>query len=254
MHGFLLAIQFFTILPIRKELPMGRNQVTMMFASLPVIGICLGMMTGIVYTVSTKGFTFSPLFTAILLVLTGLILTGGLHLDGWADTADAFFSYQAVDKRQTILEDPRLGAFGAMALIVLLLLKIGVVYESLLRDVPVLLLLLFIPSITRASFTMLFVVTPAAKETGIGAFFKARVNERLLIGLASGWMIVLLVIGGLQTGHLMAMLVLFLVLLLSIVLVRSWAVKQFGGMSGDLSGTYIEGMEVVIWLLLLGLL
>ena len=71
--------------------------------------------------------------TAVFIVLTGIVLTGGLHLDGWADTGDAFFSYRDREKRLEILEDPRLGAFGTMALVFLIVVKIALFNELLSR-------------------------------------------------------------------------------------------------------------------------
>lgn len=254
MNGLLLAFQFFTVIPVKKELPMGRKQITTMFASLPIIGLFIGAVMAAVYYVSETTMGFSPLFTAIVIVLTGLIMTGGLHIDGWADTADAFFSYQGIDKRHEILEDPRLGAFGTIALIGLLLFKVGLIYESIVQGLPVLLLVLFVPFITRASFNIVFTRTPSSKETGLGAFFKARLDEGLIVIYSSILLIMIACIGGILLGKYIAMAVLVLLLFASIIGFRTWTLKHFDGMSGDVSGAYIEGMEVLVWLVLLCLL
>jgi len=254
MHGLLLAFQFFTVVPIRKELPMGKKQITMMFGSLPLIGLFIGAIMSITYFISTSVLAFSPLLTAIFLVLTGLIMTGGLHIDGWADTADAFFSYQSIEKRHEILEDPRLGAFGTMALIVIIITKIGLIYESILQGLPIIPLVLLIPFLTRIGFNIVFAITPPAKETGLGAFFKARLHARHLVILSGCWLAVLAVMGIMFTGQTIVILALIVIMLLSVFCFRSWTCTHFGGMSGDVSGAYIEGMEVVLWLTLLCLL
>lgn len=254
MKGLLLAFQFFTVIPVKKELPMGRPQITLMFASLPFIGLFIGATMTAVYYVSETTMGFSPLFSAIVLVLTGLVMTGGLHIDGWADTADAFFSYQAIDKRHEILADPRLGAFGTIALIGLLLFKVVLIYESMIQGLPVILLLLFVPFITRASFNIVFTCTSSSKETGLGAFFKARLDEAFLVTYSSVLLLIIASLGGILLGKYVVMAVLLVLLFSSIAIFRAWTLKHFAGMSGDLSGAYIEGMEVVVWLVLLCLL
>jgi adenosylcobinamide-GDP ribazoletransferase len=94
MTGLLLALQFFTAIPIRKELPLGRREVTAMYVALPFVGGAIGLA---MYGVSELLLTYlhvGTLLTSVLIVLTAIILTGGLHLDGWADTGYAFFSYK----------------------------------------------------------------------------------------------------------------------------------------------------------------
>lgn len=91
MNGLLLALQFFTSIPIKKELPLERKDVTAMYVALPVVGAAIGL---VMYTVSFVLFQelhMGTLLTAVLILLAGIVLTGGLHLDGWADTGDAFF-------------------------------------------------------------------------------------------------------------------------------------------------------------------
>ena len=105
------------------------------------------------------------LLTAVFIVLAGIILTGGLHLDGWADTGDAFFSYRDRDKRLEILEDPRLGAFGTMALVLLIVVKIALFHEILVRgywtsDA----LFIAIPFLARAGMNVYFTTVASCER------------------------------------------------------------------------------------------
>lgn len=125
IRGIFLALQFFTILPIYKEIKMDRKSVTTMFATLPWIGVLVGIFTSSVWLF----FDASPLFLAFTIVLIGVVVSGGLHLDGFVDTSDAFFSYRNLDKRHEILADPRIGAFGAMALLFFIIGKIVLLAE-----------------------------------------------------------------------------------------------------------------------------
>ena len=82
MNGLLLAIQFFTVLPIKKELPLGRKEVTAMFIALPFVGAAIGAVIYAVSVLMLDVLGSGTLLTAVFIVLTGIILTGGLHLDG----------------------------------------------------------------------------------------------------------------------------------------------------------------------------
>src|SRR5690554_3881230 len=149
MNGLLLAIQFFTVLPIKKELPLGRKEVTAMFIALPFVGAAIGAVMYGVSVLMLEVLGSGTLLTAVFIVLTGIVLTGGLHLDGWADTGDAFFSYRDRKKRLEILEDPRLGAFGTMAIVLLIIVKIALFHEVLERGFGNLALFIALPLLAR---------------------------------------------------------------------------------------------------------
>lgn len=251
MNGILLALQFFTVLPIRKQLPLGRNEVTAMYMALPFVGAAIGFS---MYGVSELFFNImgmGPFLTAVFIVLTAIVMTGGLHLDGWADTGDAFFSYQDRDKRLEILEDPRLGAFGTMVLVLLIIVKIALFHEVLVRGIGGWALFIAIPFLTRAGLNIYFTTIQSAKNKGIAFFFKEKMKmKQVLIGsIGSG--IVMLIALGYIVESIMIPLLLFAVIGTGIILFLSWSKKHFGGITGDLAGAFIEGMEAVLWLVVL---
>ena len=98
---------------------------------LPFVGAAIGLAMYGVSELLVNYLHVGTFLASVFIVLTAIILTGGLHLDGWADTGDAFFSYKDREKRLEILEDPRLGAFGTMALVLLIIVKIAVFNEIL---------------------------------------------------------------------------------------------------------------------------
>lgn len=254
MNGIFLALQFFSIIPIHKEYPMEKKDITAMYATLPFIGLFIGSISFLVYLTGQMTFSFSPFLLASLLVVTGFILTGGLHLDGWADTADAYFSYRKIEKRHEILEDPRLGAFGTMALILLMLMKVAVIYEAISQQLPMLVLLCFIPFIVRAFLIYCFIWIPSAKIAGLGAFFKAHILSKPLLIFTTIVIICAFAVLLFITQNVLVILAIALMLVGSVLIYKKWTLKHFGGMTGDLAGAYIEGMEVFVWLLLIALL
>ena len=249
MNGILLAFQFFTVIPIRKELPLGRKEVTAMYMALPFVGAITGLILYLMSALLINNLGAGPLLAAIFIVLTSIVLTGGLHLDGWADTADAFFSYQDKKKRLEILEDPRLGAFGTMALVFLILVKVGIFHEIFMRGAGSLLLFMVIPLLARVGMTICFVTLPTAKDKGIAFFFKEKLQQKTVLICASLTGILVLITFASLTWNLGLALLFAAALVASIYLFRIWARRHFGGITGDLAGAFIEGMEMVLWLI-----
>ncbi|QCR32895.1 adenosylcobinamide-GDP ribazoletransferase [Lysinibacillus sp. SGAir0095] len=248
--GFLLTFQFFSSLPIRMELPMNKKTVTAMYSMLPVLGLLMGSTISILYILNEDYLLISDLLFAILVVVAGIIMTGGLHLDGWIDTGDAYFSYQNQEKRLEILEDPRVGAFGAINLVVLLLLKIGFVFELLHKDSPnIIFYFIAVPFLSRLALQVYFITTNTVKEKGLAVYFKAQVTPKwiwitLLIYLLSFSILTFSFIG--MFGFILA-----IGMLLFVFIFRKWTIKNFGGMTGDLIGALYEGIEVFLWGMLL---
>ena len=219
-----------------------------MYSAIPLIGLGMGGLLAGLLVLNNTYFEFSPLFTAILLVVLHFIMTGGLHMDGVVDTGDAYFSYRDRKKRLEILDDPRIGAFGAMTLVLFVLLKIGVLYELLLRDLP-LLFVICIPFIARQAVLLVFVTTNTSKETGIASYFKKIVNERMLIWSTIIYFVVLVAIAFVYQQWILLLLI--VALLVFTWVYRSWAKRNFGGISGDLLGAIFEGAELFLWFVLL---
>lgn len=254
MNGILLALQFFTVLPIRKELPLGRSEVTVMYITLPFVGATIGLMMYGVSELFLNALGMGPFLTAVFVVLTSIILTGGLHLDGWADTGDAFFSYRDRKKRLEILEDPRLGAFGTMALVLLIIVKIALIHEVLVHGVGEWALFVILPFVTRIGLNSCFATLPTAKEKGIAHFFKEKMSAKTVLFGSIGSGLVGLAVFGYVVNSMLLPFFLVVVVLIGVLLFRNWAKKHFGGITGDLAGAFIEGMEAVLWLVVLPLL
>lgn len=251
MKGILLALQFFTVFPIKKELPLGKKEVTTMYCMLPFIGGFIGAIVAVAYLISTDLLGFGSFLTAVILVAIGFALTGGLHLDGWADTADAFFSYKIPEKRFDVLDDPRLGAFGTMALILLILVKIALIFEAFSQQLDVIYLFIGIPFIARACLTISFSTLPAAKKKGIGAFFKERLAIKPVIVVSVIGIILATLLYMWLTEQVLFPVIALAIVGFSIVYFRRWALRNFNGITGDLAGAFIEGMEVLLWLVVL---
>lgn len=248
--GFLLAWQFFSAIPVKKSFKMNAKTVTWMYAFLPILGLLMGG----VYALTAYGlFTYSgisPLLLAIILVVGMIVVTGGLHLDGWIDMSDAYFSYGDKEKRLAILDDPRTGAFGVISVMCLLLLKIGFVYEAIVQgNLAILPFLVCIPFLARIGVLTIFLTTATSKETGLAAYFKGVILKRQL-SISVALLCVSYIVIWIAIAN-YSMIILLLAVFIGVYLYRKWIVKNFGGVSGDLLGAHCEGMEVLLWLVVL---
>ena len=120
IKGLIMSIQFFTSIPIPYEVPMDRDHIERAVRTMPILGLLQGFVyAGVLYGL-LNWTPISPLGAAFFIWLSLIIVTGGIHLDGWMDTSDAFFSYRDKEKRLEIMKDPNTGAFGVLSVIVLL--------------------------------------------------------------------------------------------------------------------------------------
>lgn len=234
-----------------SKIPMPRvewKKENMRFAlcALPLVGVVTGAALWI-WTALCAGAGFGkPLFAAGVLLLP-LLISGGIHLDGFADTVDALSSHAAPERKREILKDPHAGAFAVIWVCAYLLAGFALATELTLR--PGLgVLLALIPVISRILGGLCSLLLPTAGKEGLLTTFRTGADERvapvvLLSELAACLVALFCVNAPAVIGMLIAALAVVLV-------VYRMATKQFGGMSGDLAGFAISVAE----LMLLGML
>src|SRR5690625_2364822 len=111
LNGFLINLQFFTIIPVRKEINMNKRNLTGMIMTLPLFGLLIGVISAFVLAGLTEYTLLSDLAITLIFITFTIILTGGIHLDGWIDASDAFFSYRDVKMRFKFMDDLWVVAF-----------------------------------------------------------------------------------------------------------------------------------------------
>lgn len=227
---------------------MERRPITGMYSIFPWIGVVIGAIACLVLY-----FEWSPLMTGFSIVLLSIVFSGGLHMDGFIDTSDAFFSYKDRLKRLEILDDPRVGAFGVMAVVLLVVGKVIIVSEVLATDSFHWIFILLIPFFSRVTLVLLFSLTNSAKTSGLAYYFKQKMNENVAMIAAMCHFFIGLGVVGWLTNWIIAVTI-AIVLFCFICLFRNWALKNFGGITGDLLGASVEVSEVVLWLTFLLLL
>jgi len=183
----------------------------------------------------------TPLVPQLILAAL-VILTGGLHLDGLMDTCDGLFGGSTRERKLEIMHDSRIGSFGVLAGVCILLLKFAV-FASLKAHALPLALLIALPS-ARWAMVVALRVFPGARPTGLGAVYhQAITTRRLLITGIISLVIVLI------TGQLIGLIVWIAVTLISMLL-GYWITQSLGGLTGDTYGAIEELTESIALLLL----
>lgn len=246
--GLLLIFQFFSVIPVKKQLPMKKAQLTAMYMLLPLLGMLFGGVLASAALLLREATDVNALLIAFIIVAGSIILTGGLHMDGMADVGDAYFSYQDREKRLEIMGDPRIGAFGAMVLFLALAGKIIIISETILS--VSLWAVVCIPVLSRIGMLLLFSLTSSAKNTGLAAYFQKSADLKKIAAAALLWLVFIAEAMAFLLGWQVAGVLVTTAAIASFGY-RRWCRKNFGGVTGDLFGAYVEGMELLLWTMLL---
>lgn len=246
--GLLINIQFFTALPIHASLPMEREFIASSMRTFPILGLLKGIIYSSLVYILLNVSPFSLLAVAFLLWVGMICLTGGLHLDGWMDASDAFFSYQEQEKRLEIMKDPRIGAFGVLSVLLLLSAKFLFIYEILQNWQAIdYVLLLLLPFFSKMVMGLLLIYVPEAKESGLGSFFKRAASPHITFVYLGYMIICVLALFFFYQEGLTVVLLLLTVSALSYFFLSKKMIKWFGGLTGDLLGASVEGTELILW-------
>ncbi len=178
------------------------------------------------------------IFRSCVAVAVPLLLTGGIHLDGYLDTSDAVHSYGSREKRLEIMKDPHTGAFALISLSVYILLYLGAV-SQLSADQAVLFPAIFV--LERALSGLSVALFPLAKESGLAATFShaaakkaVAVTSCVYLFLSFLW---LFYFGGMCGIFCMA------AAFFSFWRYYRLSVREFGGITGDLAGYFLQACE-----------
>lgn len=249
LKGFLLNLQFFTSIPIRVALPMDKKHLQSSIKSFPLVGLLQGILySGLVY-VLIQWTPFSPVAIAFLLWLATIIITGGIHLDGWMDVSDAYFSYQDQEKRLEIMKDPRIGAFGVLSVIVLLGGRFLFIYEIIASmTLASYIMIACIPFLGKSVMGEVLVSIPSAKKEGLAAMFQ-KAGDRRFVGVYPIYLAIVAFFVQ-WIGLIIPFFILVVVALVCYGFIRIKAIKWFNGITGDVLGASVEGTEMILWLTL----
>lgn len=239
MTPFLIALQFLTRLPVSLASMPTPEQLGRSLLWYPAVGLLIGLL--LVGAQQLLGDTPALLQAALLLALW-VGITGGLHLDGLADSADAWAGGFG-DKERTlaIMKDPRSGPIAVVLLVLVLLLKFAALVTLLNTGAG--LLVLLVPWLARCLLPLLFLTTAYVRQGGLGQALAEHLPRRQL-----PWVLALNALAMLLFGW--PALLALLVAGLSFAWLRSLMLKRLGGTTGDTAGALLELAECALLLAL----
>ena len=239
-----LLRSFFIAFSMYSKIPMPRTEWTkeaMRYAMcfFPLIGAVIG---GLVYLwLYLSGDRAGSLFVTAVAVLIPVAVSGGIHLDGLLDTADALSSYKSREEKLEILKDSHAGAFAIIVGICYFILDMGVYSEVRMEQMSVLALGFIL---SRALSGLALVTFPVAKNTGLAATFsdmavKKTVRNTMcvyivaagaaMVALSLPYGVAALIGAGLTYAY-----------------YHHMSIEKFGGITGDLAGFFLSVSELVM--------
>ena len=230
------SMRFLTILPAPGPSSNKSNDLAKAMVFFPLIGILISVVT--LWLFAWLQPFFSPRVANLILLMVPLAVSGGLHLDGFADFCDGFFSGKNKTETLRIMKDPRIGTWGVAGVVLLLLAKF-----ELLQDLPVK-ALTFALALTAgrwAQVVLSYFLSYARPEGGLGQTVARRVSVYDLAGATFFLFLVILPL------HWIGFFV-FAALAAFLALLGFYFQKKIGGITGDLLGAASELTELFVFL------
>lgn len=232
MSGLREALGFLTRIPVSAEGPPGRAAVPWF----PVVGAAVGAFVGGVYAAAYQIMP-SPL-AALAAVVSGVLVTGAFHEDGFADTADALGSRRTGESGIEVMRDSRLGTYGSIAIVVSILWRVLAI--GAMDPIAALVGLVMAHTLGRATSVTLMATTTAARQEGLGRVGVLGVTgPGAAIGITTG-----LFVSGLAGGWWLGPAV--VVASVCLLWLRGITISRFSGITGDVLGAGEQLSELAV--------
>ncbi len=236
MTRFLAALQFLTVVGVPWRRGAQADEMGRSAGYFPIIGLIIGLM--LVGLSWLFGLLLPALVVDALLVAFLAVISGAMHLDGFADTCDGLAGHRTAEERWQVMHDSRAGAFGIVGVVLILLVK----YVSL-SSIPadaMMMTLILMPVISRWTMAYAIFAYPYARPDGLGKAFKQGTTwPRFTMATV----IVVAVVA--VIAQLIGLAVLFLGWVVTLA-VASYFKSKFNGLTGDNYGAVNEVTEVSV--------
>ena len=238
LNAMIIAIAMYSKIPMPR---VDWNEKNMRYAMcfFPLVGVIIGVLEAVAGNLITLWKGEGTFLCAIVLTLIPVFVTGGIHLDGFADTMDAKSSYGDREKKLEILKDPHTGAFAIISLCCYFLLCVGIFSEMRTEHLfAAALVFVFSRSLSGISV----VTFPAAKNSGLLRTFQDGAQKRNVRIVLLFWLFAT-VVGFYLTAGLCGVAAAAVGLAVFFYYYQ-FSRKQFGGITGDLAGYFLQLCEL----------
>lgn len=227
IKGFILALQFLTRIPIKISIDFNDKNIRNSIFFFPLVGGLIGVFGGIIYHYLSP---FNINIASFLTLLFTIILTGGLHIDGLSDTFDGFLANKDKEKTLEIMKDSRVGAFGVLSIVMLVMFKY-ILISNVGVSLPIALTLSFANSRLVASRVIMY--KKVARPGGLGELFHKSNPEKLIFASSLIYLVLLIF---LNVKFIMPLALTFI----SGEIISRVSNKKIRGLTGDVYGAIIE--------------
>lgn len=238
LNAMIIAIAMYSKIPMPR---VDWNEKNMRYAMcfFPLVGVIIGVLEAVAGNLITLWKGEGTFLCAVVLTLIPVFVTGGIHLDGFADTMDAKSSYGDREKKLEILKDPHTGAFAIISLCCYFLLCVGIFSEMRTeRLFAAALVFVFSRSLSGISV----VSFQAAKNSGLLRTFQDGAQKRNVRIVLIFWLFAT-VVGFFLTAGLCGVAAAAVGLAVFFYYYQ-FSRKQFGGITGDLAGYFLQLCEL----------
>lgn len=242
IQKFLLALSFFTRIPIGKQ-EFGSLTLAQAVAAFPIVGAVIGLLDGGFY-LAMLALGLPHNISAWLTIGFHLLLTGALHEDGMADTADGLASGRDRSQKLAIMRDSRIGSYGVLALITIISLRANII-AGFTGNFTTLLIFITTAASSRAFLAFLMYNLQYARDSGLAVRAGKPSFSDTLIAIALGIAALLL------TDEILATLIAIFTITIIYITIKYITSKNFGGITGDTLGASQQISEVALLLVFL---
>ena len=243
MNRFISILQFLTRIPIRIETGFD-EEFHKSIVYFPLVGFVIGLITYVFGLISSS--IFEPFVSAIIITLIEVLTTGGLHIDGLGDTFDALYSNRDKERILEIMKDSRLGTNSLLAIMFLILLKVGFV-NSLVEN-QLLWIVIFMPVVARIGAMIMTYKTVTPRAKGMGNLFIGKGTMGMIITAVVYSALLIVVLAKLiflqKNSIILIVLSSILFIIVFALLFKRHVYKKIDGITGDILGCTIELGEV----------
>lgn len=247
IHYFLTAVLFFTRIPCPKWVNHSADILNKSSRYFSLVGIVVGSIAALTYFASS--YIFSTDIAIVISMISSVWITGAFHEDGFADVCDGFGGGWTKEKILTIMKDSRLGTFGTIGLIFILVLKFLALYQLQKLSVNLILIIISGHSISRFIATILLYSHEYVRDidsSKIKPTTKQMSSKSLLISAIFG-------IAPLCFFQNPTVFLVLVPLLLTYWYMGHFFKKWIGGQTGDCAGALQQVAEIVFYLSVLAL-
>lgn len=241
LKSLALAFSCFSRIPMPK-MEWDSDNMRFILAWFPVVGLVVGLLTAAWWFIA-EAAGFGIVLKAAGVALVPLLLTGGFHLDGFADVIDALASNAEPARKREILKDSHIGAFAAMGVAMYV-----VAYFAIATELPagwrVAVLLVCLPVMSRCGSGFASTLFFGNGTSGMLTSFRDSADVRLTVGIVVG-IFVVFGICAIAIAPLCGVLMVVCEVLL-LAWLNWFAQRSFGGMSGDVAGFFLQVCELVM--------